>query len=193
MVGLAIHIKKEVFSVDNFQPFEHVADPDAGGKDLFAPVQRNPDPVVCHLKHKAAMAPVGAEGENASFNPGGDSVLQRVFHQRLQQHVGNRYGKRFRAESPNVALLAAGGARDELQVDSVVLRIQANPQEPHSATADFDLVRLVAQQEVERERWSLSLQFHFLDQIPPDLIAFNPMGIVISYLQGDRAVVSSQQ
>ena len=71
-----------------------------------------------------------------------------------------------------------------------MLRIQANPQEPHSATADFDLVRLVAQQEVERERWSLSLQFHFLDQIPPDLIAYNPMGIVISYLQGDRAVVS---
>ena len=99
----------------------------------------------------------------------------------------------FRAESPNVALLAAGGARDELQVDSVVLRIQANPTEPHSATADFDLVRLVAQQEVERERWSLSLQFHFLDQIPPDLIAFNPMGIVISYLQGDRAVVSGPQ
>ena len=45
----------------------------------------------------------------------------------------------FRAESQNIALLAAGAARDELQVDRVVLRIQANPQEPHSATADFDL------------------------------------------------------
>ena len=33
----------------------------------------------------------------------------------------------FRAESQNVALLAAGAARDELQVDRVVLRIQANP------------------------------------------------------------------
>ena len=96
----------------------------------------------------------------------------------------------FRAESRNVALLAAGAARDELQVDRVVLRIQANPEEPHGATADFDLVRLVAQNEVSRERWSLSLQFLFLDEIPPDLIVFNPMGLVISYLQSDRAIVT---
>ena len=96
----------------------------------------------------------------------------------------------FRAESQNIALLAAGAARDELQVHRVVLRIQANPQEPHSATADFDLVRLVAQNEVERERWSLSLQFLFLNEIPSDLIVFNPMGIVITYLQGDRAIVT---
>ena len=99
----------------------------------------------------------------------------------------------FRAESQNIALLAAGAARDELQVDRVVLRIQANPQEPHSASADFDLVRLVAQGEVDRERWSLSLQFLFLDEIPPDLIVHNPMGIVITYLQGDRAVVTGSR
>ena len=99
----------------------------------------------------------------------------------------------FRAESQNVALLAAGGVRDELQVENVILRIQANPQEPHGATADFDLVRLVAQNEVSRERWSLSLQFLFLEQIPTDLIVYNPMGIVITYLQGDRAVVTNPQ
>ena len=99
----------------------------------------------------------------------------------------------FRAESRNVALLAAGAARDELQVDRVVLRIQANPREPHSATADFDLVRMEMANEVGRERWTLSLQFLFLEEIPPDLIAFNPMGIVISYLQGDRAIVTGDQ
>ena len=77
-------------------------------------------------------------------------------------------------------------------MDRVVLRIQANPQEPHSASADFDLVRLVAEGEVDRERWSLSLQFLFLDEIPPDLIVHNPMGIVIIYLQGDRAVVTGR-
>ena len=99
----------------------------------------------------------------------------------------------FRAESQNIALLAAGAARHELQVDRVVLRIQANPQEPHSASADFDLVRLVAQGEVDRERWSLSLQFLFLDEIPPDLIVHNPMGIVVTYLQGDRAVVTGER
>ena len=75
-------------------------------------------------------------------------------------------------------------------MDRVVLRIQANPQEPHSATADFDLVRMAMANEVSRERWTLSLQFLFLDEIPPDLIVHNPMGIVISYLQGDRAIVT---
>ena len=99
----------------------------------------------------------------------------------------------FRAESQNIALLAAGAARDELQVERVVLRIQANPEEPHGATADFDLVRLVAQNEIARERWSLSLQFFFLKEIPPDLIVHNPMGLVISYLQGDRAVVTDSR
>ena len=99
----------------------------------------------------------------------------------------------FRAESRNIALLAAGAAREELQVDRVVLRIQASPQEPHSASADFDLVRMLMANEVARERWSLSLQFLFLDQIPPDLIVFNPMGIIITYLQGDRAIVTGDQ
>ena len=78
-------------------------------------------------------------------------------------------------------------------MDRVVLRIQANPQEPHSATADFDLVRMVMANEVSRERWTLSLQFQFLDEIPPDLIVHNPMGIVITYLQGDRAIVTGDQ
>ena len=99
----------------------------------------------------------------------------------------------FRAESRNVALLAAGGARDELQVSRVILRIQPNPQQPHSATADFDLVRMEMANEVSRERWTLSLQFLFLEEIPPDLIVFNPMGIIISYLQGDRATVTGDQ
>ena len=98
----------------------------------------------------------------------------------------------FRAESRNIALLAAGAAREELQVDRVVLRIQANPREPHSATADFDLVQMAMANETGRERWSLSLQFQFLEEIPPDLIVHNPMGIVITYLQGDRAIVTGE-
>ena len=99
----------------------------------------------------------------------------------------------FRTESQNVALLAAGVARGELQVARVILRIQPNPQQPHSATADFDLVRMEMENEVGRERWTLSLQFQFLNQIPTELIVFNPMGIVITYLQGDRAIVTGDQ
>ena len=65
----------------------------------------------------------------------------------------------FRLEAENVAMLAAGVARDELQVERVILRIQANQQAPHGATADFDLVRLVGGSEVGRDRWTLALQF----------------------------------
>ena len=77
-------------------------------------------------------------------------------------------------------------------MDRVVLRIQANPREPHGATADFDRVRMVMANEVSRERWTLSLQFLFLRGDPPDLIVHNPMGIVITYLQGDRAIVTGE-
>ena len=51
---------------------------------------------------------------------------------------------------------------DLLQVERVVLRIQVNQQEPHGATADFDLVRLVNAVEAGREPWTVSLQFMFL-------------------------------
>ena len=87
-------------------------------------------------------------------------------------------------------MLAAGASNQELQVERVVLRIQANQQEPHGATADFDLVRLVNAVETERERWSLSLQFIFLEAVPTELMIFNPMGIIVTYLRGDRAMVS---
>ena len=96
----------------------------------------------------------------------------------------------FRAEGQNIAMLAAGASNQELQVERVVLRIQANQQEPHGATADFDLVRLVNAVETERERWSLSLQFIFLEAVPTELMIFNPMGIIVTYLRGDRAMVS---
>ena len=96
----------------------------------------------------------------------------------------------FRSEGENVAMLAAGVNRDERQVERVVLRIQANPQEPHSATADFDLVQLTNGIETTRERWSLSLQFIFMEQVPPELMVVNPMGIIITYMRGDQALVS---
>ena len=98
----------------------------------------------------------------------------------------------FRSEGESVAMLAAGVTREELQVERVVLRIQANQQEPHGATADFDLVRLVNAVETSRERWTVSLQFTFLDEVPTELMVFNPMGIIITYLRGDRALVTRE-
>ena len=71
-------------------------------------------------------------------------------------------------------------------------RIQANQQEPHGATADFDLVRLVNAVESQRERWTVSMQFMFLEDIPAELMVFNPMGIIVTYLRGDRALVTDE-
>ena len=44
--------------------------------------------------------------------------------------------------------------------------------------------------EVSRERWTLSLQFMFLEAVDPELMIVNPMGIIITYMRGDRALVS---
>ena len=57
-------------------------------------------------------------------------------------------------------------------------------------TADFDLVHLRDGQEIRRERWSLMLRFEFLYRIPPELVVYNPMGILITYLQVDRVLVT---
>ena len=47
----------------------------------------------------------------------------------------------FTASNEEIAMLAAGITLEELRVENVVLRIQANPTEPHGAVADFVLVR----------------------------------------------------
>ena len=93
----------------------------------------------------------------------------------------------FASDSQTVARLAAGVTTEERQVEGVLLRINPNPEPPHAATADFDLVTLQRGQPTERERWTVSLQFTFLDQVPPDLLPTNPMGLVITFLQADRA------
>ena len=47
-------------------------------------------------------------------------------------------------------------------------------------------------QEVARQSWSVSMRFSFLPEIPAELVVRNPMGIVISFLQGDRIVTSGE-
>ena len=99
----------------------------------------------------------------------------------------------FRREAEAVALVAAGRSREEIHVDRVVLRIQAQPQPPHGATADFELVKTDRfQKELGRERWSVTLRFVFMAVIPAELMPVNPMGIVVTYLQADRALEVSR-
>ena len=38
----------------------------------------------------------------------------------------------------------------------------------------------------------MAMHFSFLPQIPAELVVRNPMGIVISFLQGDRILTSGE-
>ena len=105
----------------------------------------------------------------------------------------NLADKAFADSSEQIALISGGFAEHESQVENVVLRIHAAEEPPHGATADFDLVTLAREQEAERQRWSLSIQFVFLPEVPRDLVIWNPMGIMITYLQADRALVTDQR
>ena len=96
----------------------------------------------------------------------------------------------FAADSEHIALMAAGLAAQESRVENVHVRILPQPAEPHNAAATFDLIHSRQGTELERESWSVSMQFRFLPEIPADLVIWNPMGIVISFLQGDRIVSS---
>jgi type IV secretory pathway TrbF-like protein len=96
----------------------------------------------------------------------------------------------YTAESEVVADTALGVAEEEIQVENVAVQIVPQPEEPHGAAATFDLVRLRSGAEVGREAWSVSMRFGFLPEIPAELVVWNPMGIVISFLQGDRIVTA---
>ena len=98
----------------------------------------------------------------------------------------------FARDGDEVAAVAAGTAETERQVEQVVLRIHPSPEPPHGATADFDVVHLAGGQEVRRERWSAALRFEFLGSIPRELVVHNPMGILITYLQADQALVTEE-
>ena len=46
---------------------------------------------------------------------------------------------------------------------------------------------------IGRERWSLTLRFEFLEAIPRELVVHNPMGLLITCLQADRALVTGEE
>ena len=96
----------------------------------------------------------------------------------------------FQRDGGEVAGTAAGTAETEREVENVVLRIHPAPEPPHGATADFDLVHLRGEQELRRERWSLTLRFEFLESVPNELVVHNPMGLLITYTRADRALVT---
>ena len=95
----------------------------------------------------------------------------------------------FEAQADTVAALAAGRASGGLEkrIEHVVLRILPAQEPPWQASADFDVVVLMPGRDPERQRWTASLQFIFLDAIPAELLPVNPLGLIVTYIDADRA------
>ena len=119
-----------------------------------------------------------------------EGTVQEYFSRSLWFLTTEVANAAYTAESEVVAETALGVAEEELLVDNVAVQIVPQPEEPHGASATFDLIRLRNGAEVGREAWSLSMQFEFLPEIPAELVVHNPMGITISFLQGDRIVTA---
>ena len=93
------------------------------------------------------------------------------------------------AQQEEVAEFSAGLVREERAVENLVLRVMARPEEPHEATADYDIVRRQNAREVGRERWTTNMQFVFRE-VDPYEVTTNPIGLTITYYASDRAVSS---
>ena len=167
-----------------------------------------PRPIVVRVDEVGRAEAVSYAAMEAQADPL-DPTTGYFLHRFIVDHYGRRRGSvqgywtrslrfltpdianaAFGSQSEEVALVAAGLAAEELVVEDVSVRILPQPAEPHHAAATFDLVRMRAGQALARESWSVSMQFRFLPEIPSELVVWNPMGIVISFLQGDRIVTS---
>ena len=167
-----------------------------------------PRPIVVRVDEVGRAEAVAYEAATAQADPLDPTTkyfLTRFvsdFHSRRRATVEEQWARSLRflstglanaafaGEGAGVAAMAAGAVDTELQVEQVVLRIHPAPEAPHGATADFDLVHLRDGRETLRERWSLTLRFTFLEAIPSELVVHNPMGLLITYLQADLALVT---
>ena len=95
----------------------------------------------------------------------------------------------FDAHSDSIAAMAAGRAAGGTprRVENVVLRILPAESPPWQASADFDLVYFPPSRDPDRQRWTASLQFTFLSAVAPDLLPVNPLGLIVTYIEADRA------
>ena len=145
----------------------------------------------------------GAESQQRPPTPVRQVLPAPVRHRPLLATVGQRWPHSLaflerslaaasaEAHQQEIAEFSAGVIREERAVENLVLRILARPEEPHEATADYDIVCRLNAREVARERWTTNMQFVFRDVDPYELTT-NPIGLTITYYAEDRAVSSGQ-
>ncbi len=91
------------------------------------------------------------------------------------------------ALSQEIAEYAAGTRPVERRVENVVLRVQASPEPPHEAVADYEVALFAGGRETGRERWTTSLRFQFQAHVSAAQVRRNPTGLLITFLASDRA------
>ena len=87
--------------------------------------------------------------------------------------------------------VASAGQLPEQHVENISVRIIPQPEPPFRAEVFFDRVERFYETEIDRVGVILSLQFVFADSVPPESVLINPLGIVITYLESEEAVVGA--
>ncbi len=92
------------------------------------------------------------------------------------------------SQAAGVASVIAGSA-PEIEMDGLTLRIAPSQAPPYTASGTYTLIYRNRGTEFHRELWSAELQFHFLDHVPSEYVLVNPIGLSITHLSADRALV----
>src|ERR1700691_5642954 len=86
---LAANIHFELVAVEKPQTLVDVADPDAAAVDLEEPIRCHAQAVVVDLDRQPTVAAMRPDVDLASRESRSQTVLDRVFDDRLQQHAGH--------------------------------------------------------------------------------------------------------
>ena len=89
------------------------------------------------------------------------------------------------------SFVASAGDSSEQHVENIVVRIIPQPEPPYRAEILFDRVERYFDSELNRVAYTIALQFVFADEVPPESLLINPLGIVITYLQAEQAILAT--
>ncbi len=80
-----------------------------------------------------------------------------------------------------------GGEGPVIEVGIDAVQVQPSREEPYRARVDFtEVLHDGAGRTASRRRWTSEFEFRFLPHPPRELLAVNPLGLVITYFRSDR-------
>ena len=77
----------------------------------------------------------------------------------------------------------------EFFVQDILVRVIPQQQPPYRAEVIFDRVELYRRTEISRERLTVSIHFVFAENVPPEVILMNPLGIVVVFMDTNRELL----